>query len=198
VRVFDDGAAFRYSIPEQPGIREFKLAGEKRRVPLPGRKSPGLGRELRLLHHSPGGGVRQTVFASIRPGDIIACPLLVDAGAAWIAITEADLTDWAGMYFTGTRSVANAVVSLLSPRLDEPDIVVVSKAPRNSPWRVMLVGRKAGEPDRVRHHPESERALCAYRHLMDQTRCVRVGPVVVRQPMPRTRRAARWTWGPHR
>lgn len=144
VRVFDDGAAFRYSIPEQPGIREFKLAGEKSEFRFPAGNLPVWAANYGSFITHQEAAFDKTVFASIRPGDIIGCPLLVDAGAAWIAITEADLTDWAGMYFTGTRSVANAVVSLLSPRLDERDIVVVSKAPRNSPWRVMLVGAKPG------------------------------------------------------
>jgi alpha-glucosidase len=29
VHAFNDGAAFRYRIPEQPGVREFRLAGEQ-------------------------------------------------------------------------------------------------------------------------------------------------------------------------
>jgi alpha-glucosidase len=69
----------------------------------------------------------------------------VEAGPAWVAITEANLTDWAGMYFTGVAGAPHAVMTLLSPRPDEPGVAVVSRAPRFSPWRTLLIGEKPGD-----------------------------------------------------
>ena len=83
-------------------------------------------------------------LSDIRPGEIIGCPLLLETPAGWAALTEADLTDWAGLYFTGSRSSPDAVVSVLSPRLDEPEVAVVSRTPRSSPWRVLMIGTRPG------------------------------------------------------
>jgi alpha-glucosidase len=144
IRVFNDGAAFRYVIPEQPGIREFRLARERSEFRFPAGSLPVWAANYGSFITHQEAAFDRTTFGKIKPGDIIGCPLLVDAGAAWVAITEANLTDWAGMYFTGAHT-ENTVVSLLSPRLDEPDVAVVSKAPRNSPWRVVMIGRRPGD-----------------------------------------------------
>jgi alpha-glucosidase len=145
VRVFNDGAAFRYSIPEQPGIRDFKITGEHSEFRFPKGNLPVWAANYGTFISHQEGEFEKTSFTKIRPGDIIGCPLLVDAGAAWVALTEANLTDWAGMYFTGASGAANSIISLLSPRLDEPEVAVIGQAPRSSPWRVMLVGAKPGD-----------------------------------------------------
>ncbi len=62
-----------------------------------------------------------------------------------MAITEANLDDWAGMYLSGAGSCPNALVTTLSPRPDEPGVLVRSRAPRYSPWRVLMVGQRPGD-----------------------------------------------------
>ena len=71
-------------------------------------------------------------------------PLLVKVSdTAWVALTEAGLDDWAGMYLTAVGPAANALVTTLSPRPDEPGVVVKSQTPRDAPWRVLMIGRSA-------------------------------------------------------
>ena len=85
-------------------------------------------------------------MSRIRAGEVLGCPLLVHLpGVAWAALTEADLTDWAGLYFTGTGVFPAAVVSRLAPRLDDAEVCVRSRAPSESPWRVVLIGRQPGD-----------------------------------------------------
>jgi alpha-glucosidase len=145
VRVFDDGAAFRYALPEQPGIRDFKLAAERSEFRFPAGNLPVWAANYGTFISHQETEYEKTTLGRIRPGDIIGCPLLVDAGSAWIALTEANLSDWAGMYFSGNSAAPNSVVSVLSPCADEPDAAVVSRTPRVSPWRTMLIGRRPGD-----------------------------------------------------
>jgi alpha-glucosidase len=48
------------------------------------------------------------------------------------------------MYLTGAGNQPNALVTLLSPRLDEPDVLVKSTTPRYSPWRTIMIGTTPG------------------------------------------------------
>ena len=144
VRAFDDGVAFRYELPEQPGLRDFKLAAERSEFYFAGNPTVWAANYGGFVSHQEGEFVKMPLN-QIRAGDVIGCPLLVQATGAWVALTEAGLTDWAGMYLTGAPSAPNAVTTLLSPRPDEPDIAVAGKAPRVSPWRVIMIGQRPGD-----------------------------------------------------
>jgi len=144
VRAYDDGVAFRYELPSQPAIGGFHLASERTEFHFLGNHTVWAANYGGFVSHQEG-EFRKMPLNQIRPGDIIGCPLLVEAGPAWVAITEANLTDWAGMYFTAVPTAANALVTALSPHPEEPDVVVTSKAPRTSPWRVLMIGARPGD-----------------------------------------------------
>ena len=133
-RAYDDGVAFRYVLPEQTGSRRLPARGRADGVPLRG-EPPGLGRAYGSFTTPPGEGVRQDRrWAPSRPRRSSACPLLVQVDTdAWVAITEADLRDWAGMYLSGNGAAPNAVVSTLSPWPDEPGRGVQADAARARP-----------------------------------------------------------------
>ena len=60
---------------------------------------------------------------------LIALPLLANVpGAGWVAITEADIENYAGMYLRKAGEPF-AVRAELSPRLDKPSIAVQADAP---------------------------------------------------------------------
>src|ERR1035441_7632954 len=69
-------------------------------------------------------------------------PLLVETPAGYIAVSEADLLDWAGISLTGKGTTA--VKKTLDARKDGNGLVA-SSAPRVSPWRVLMYGRTAAE-----------------------------------------------------
>ncbi len=144
VRAFDDGVAFRYGLPEQEGFAEFRLSKEWSEFFFPGNPDAWIGNYPTFREH------QETEFfpkklSEAKPGDIIGCPLLLQLPNAWVALTEANLKDWAGIYFTRHNVAPNAVVSLLSPRIDQPQVAVISKTPRVSPWRVVMIGDKPGD-----------------------------------------------------
>lgn len=144
VRAFDDGVAFQYGVPAQDGISDFAITKEFSEFHFPMDPTCWIGHYPTFREH------QETEYPKMRlsestPGKIIACPLLAQLPNAWVALTEANLVDWAGVYFTRHSTIQNAVVTLLSPRIDQPDVAVISTTPRLSPWRVIMIGDKPGD-----------------------------------------------------
>ncbi|MBN1464169.1 glycoside hydrolase family 97 protein [candidate division KSB1 bacterium] len=144
VRAFDDGVAFRYGIPEQKGLTNFSITRESSEFHFPLDPTCWIG------HYPSFRGHQETEYNEMnlsqsKPGQIIACPLLAQLPSCWVALTEANLIDWAGVYYTRHSTIPTAVVTLLSPRIDQADVAVISAAPRVSPWRVIMIGDRPGD-----------------------------------------------------
>jgi alpha-glucosidase len=142
-RAFDDGVAFRYLIPGQGPLAEFVLIDELTRLAFPGDPSA---RALPLKNYTTSyENYYETLRASeIGPGRLIALPLLLEradgAGRPWLAVTEANLTDYAGMYLSGIEGESGTLAAKLSPLPGRADgAKVIGKAPHASPWRVLMV-----------------------------------------------------------
>ena len=144
VRAFDDGVAFRYFLPEQEAFSDFELVAERSEFHFSDNYNVWAARYPNFRTHQET-EYQKIEVNEIQAGEVIGCPLLVNAYFAWFALTEANLVDWAGMYFTGSATARNAVVSLFSPRLDDPSVLVRSKTPRYSPWRTIMIGERPGD-----------------------------------------------------
>ena len=142
-RAYDDGLAFRTILPEQSAITganieheltEFRYASDATLYPLivDGFQSPYedeyQARNVSGLHRDW----------------LVALPLLAQVpGVGWVAITEADIENYAGMYLR-KADAPFAVRAELSPRLDKPSLAVEADAPVTSAWRVLLIGDEPG------------------------------------------------------
>jgi alpha-glucosidase len=143
-RAYDDGVAFRYVLPEQAGLGAFRLAAERTEFCFAGNHTAWAAPYGSFTTHQESEFFRTTLGA-ITPASIVGLPLLVQVERnAFVAITEADLRDWAGMYLSGDGAAANALVSTLSPRPDEPGVAVRANAPHRSPWRVLMIADHPG------------------------------------------------------
>lgn len=140
LRAYDDGVAFRYRIPARAEGSEVALAGEwtefnisdnPRAIALP---LSGF--------TSPYERFYKDAALSELPGDkLIGLPLLLQyPTGVCAAITEAALTDYAGMYLAPSPDRPGSLVSRLSPLPAEPAVAVRAAAPFDSPWRVILLG----------------------------------------------------------
>lgn len=139
VRVYDDGIAFRYRLP---GSGKQQLEGERtafRFAEAP--KAYAL--PLQGFRTAYEGKYKVAPLSDL--GDsLLGLPLTLEfPGGAWAAISEADLTDYAGLYLATTRGEPNVLTARLSAR--GKDAAVVRTAPFDSPWRVILLGRKPGD-----------------------------------------------------
>lgn len=151
-RAYDDAVAFRYVVPEQAAVKEFRLARERTEfriskdpivyaLVLPHFRSMYESEFIKLSASSLSnqGGVASTVLLGL--------PLLMEVpGVAWMAITEADLRGYAAMYLVNPSGgwTSHKFESRLSPHMDDPDTAVTGALPRQSAWRVMIVGAEPG------------------------------------------------------
>jgi alpha-glucosidase len=148
-RAFDDGVAFRYVVPAQGPLVEFVLTDEHTRLAFPGEPKA---RALPLKNYTTSYEwyYQTRPVSELDPKALYGLPLLLEprGGAkVWLAVTEANLTDYAGMYLARADGDPGALVSRLSPLPGRSDgAKVLGKAPHASPWRVLMV---ADDPGRL-------------------------------------------------
>jgi len=143
VRVFDDGAAFRYIIPGSGAgekiqvdreLTQFTYVKDADTYPLvlDGFQTPY--EDNYLERH----------VTSIHGDWLIGLPLLAEEpGIGWVAITEADIDNYAGMYVKRDKG-ALTLRAELSPHVDNPGVAVEAAAPVTTPWRVLMIGDEPG------------------------------------------------------
>ncbi len=144
-RAYNDGVAFRYFLPEQPVIKKFKLTNERTEFHFAANHTVWAAQYGTYVGHQEA-TFDKINLSKISSSSIIGLPLLVQVNkSCCVALTEANLTDWAGMYLRGTGTKPNALVTTFSPRPDEPGVLLRAKTPHYSPWRVIMVGEKPGD-----------------------------------------------------
>jgi|CZKL01.1.fsa_nt_gi alpha-glucosidase len=143
IRVYVDGAAFRYILPQQPAFKTVSIE-----------------RELTEFHYSKDAILYplllegfQTPYedeyqmrqvTGIHHDWLIGLPLLAEVPAVgWVAVTEANIDNYAGMYL---RKAATpfGLRAELSPRIDQPSTAVQTDVPVTTPWRVLMIGDAPG------------------------------------------------------
>lgn len=159
VRAFDDGVGFRYVLPASASspTQDFVLEEELTQFVFSGNQlcyagvNENTGKPENRIGYI---GSQESEFLPVRLADLPTdqvriLPLLVRTDAAWVAITESDLVDWAGMWVNRVPGAdADGSITLaarLSPRPDGQGLVK-STFPRSSPWRTLFIAR---EPARL-------------------------------------------------
>jgi hypothetical protein len=179
VRAYDGGVAFRYALPKQEALDKFTVAAESTGFYFAGEAS-AFALNLGRWDTSNEGPYTLMPLRDIKPASLVNLPLLVELGEPKIyaALLEADLTDYAGMYVAGAEGVPNALRTRLSVAPGRPfDRAVVGRAPKSTPWRLIMVG--PGPVHRAELPcPRPERAVRHRRYLLDQTRQGGLGLVV--------------------
>jgi alpha-glucosidase len=142
-RAYDDGVAFRVSIPfttPTPEVRvdhelsEFNFAKDGTAYPL----------ILRNFQTNYEDEYSRLTLSSIHSESVIGLPFLLEQpGIGWVAITEAHLENYAGMYLT--HVAGTKLISTLAPKPDQPSMSIYSKTPLVSPWRVLMIGTDPGK-----------------------------------------------------
>jgi alpha-glucosidase len=140
IRAFNDGIAFRYVFAGSRGdsvviVRErsaFQISGNPKVHAL----------VLPDYHTSHEGNYLRRSYQDLPEDSLMDMPMLFEfPDHVCLAITEAALLDYAGMYLVKTKS---GLVSNLSPLPGKSTCAVRAVLPHQSPWRVMLIGDGAG------------------------------------------------------
>ncbi len=143
VRVFDDGAAFRYIVPGASSgktmriaheLTEFQYSKDATLYPL----------VLDGFQSSYEDDYQMRTVSSLHPEWLVGLPLLGEVpGSGWVAITEANIGTYAGMYLRSGKG-RYTLKAELSPRVDMPGVAVETTTPIETPWRVLMIGDEPG------------------------------------------------------
>ena len=145
MRAYDDGVAFRYAVPDQPTLKQVRIARELTQFVFP-EDTISWPLILEGYQSSWEDEYQQRQIGGLHRDWLIGLPLLTEEpGKGWLAITEADIDNYAGMYLRKDSGFgAFGLRADLSPRVDEPGVAVETTTPFTSPWRVLMVGDEPG------------------------------------------------------
>lgn len=140
IRLFNDGAAFRYSFPEQEKWASYVMYDELTSFDLANNPEV-LTMFLGSYRTSHEGMYSQMKYTDLPKNQLIEMPSLFHYDGVYMAITEAAIRNYAGMYLMNEN---NSLRTKLAPNLDQPRIKVKATLPHRSPWRVMMIGEEVG------------------------------------------------------
>ncbi|MGD0479223.1 MAG: glycoside hydrolase family 97 protein [Terracidiphilus sp.] len=151
VRAFDDGVAFRYLVPKQPGIGQTRIAHELTQFSYATDAStyPLI---LDGYQSSWEDEYQLRNVSGLHKEWLIGLPYLSnEPGVGWVAITEADIEHYSGMYLRKAEGFSSRTVHAdLSPHEDaagniDPSYAVETETPFASPWRVLMIADEPGK-----------------------------------------------------
>ena len=141
VRAFNEGVAFRYDFPKQDNWKFFSMTDENSNFELVGNPTVlTLFRSGFTTSHE--GLYTRLAYNKIKEDTLMDIPVLFDFHGTYMAITEAALSDYAGMYLIKHNGI---ICSKLSPLPGQNKIRVKSDLPHKSPWRVMMISDRIGD-----------------------------------------------------
>jgi alpha-glucosidase len=142
VRAFNDGVAFRYEFPAQPGLGDFEmmeeltqfaLADNARAWSIPSNR-PRLDRSEQLYSSQP-----------VSTLDSVQTPITLETldGKTFMVIHEANLVNYARMNIKGPRMESRTLQVDLAPYAD--GVKVRGRTPFVSPWRTIQIASRITE-----------------------------------------------------
>lgn len=141
VRVFDDGLAFRYEFPEQEHWSSYTLIDEFSTFKVHG---DPIVHALPWDHYNNTheGFYQKNKLSELKTGGLMDLPALLEfPEKVYMAITEANLRNYAGMYLTNNNGL---LTSQLSPLQGQTQVKVKAILPHHTPWRVMMISDRVG------------------------------------------------------
>ncbi|MCU1338769.1 MAG: hypothetical protein JWO19_4350 [Bryobacterales bacterium] len=139
-RAYDDGVAFRYYIARTSTVEDLQIEeeltdfhfaqeGDAYASVLPG-------------YEADKGEYSRTKLGGIKRTSLIALPFLVEQpGVGWVAITEAQLDNYPGMYVFHPEGTT--MRTTLAPLVNDASMAMHGMTPAETPWRVLMVASDA-------------------------------------------------------
>jgi alpha-glucosidase len=142
-RAYDDGVAFRYYIPRTSTVEDLQIEEELTDFHF---AQDGDSYSAVLSGYESGQSeYRRMRLSEIKRTSLLGLPFLVDQpGVGWVAITEAQLDNFPGMYVFHPEGAT--MRTTLAPRLDDQALAMHGVTPAETPWRVLMV---ASEPHKL-------------------------------------------------
>jgi alpha-glucosidase len=136
-RAFDDGVAFRYELPAQPGLHDFEIMDEATEFALAENDKAWW-----IQAQTPGRYEMLYTSGPVSTVTLAHTPLTLESPTGLkLAIHEAALTDWAAMTLRGTGT-ARLKAELVRWK---DGVAVRGSTPAVSPWRTIQMADRAGD-----------------------------------------------------
>tara|TARA_R110002049_G_scaffold207188_2_gene377686 strand:- start:8857 stop:10848 length:1992 start_codon:yes stop_codon:yes gene_type:complete len=141
VRLFNDGLGFRYEFPLQENWKSYVMLDEKSSFNIA--ENPKVHTLFWNNYNNDHEGLYNILsYKKIVADTLMDMPTLFEyPNKTYMAITEANLRNYAGMYL---KKQGTGLISQLSPKQGQSKIKVEAKLPHQSPWRVILVSDRIG------------------------------------------------------
>ena len=136
-RAYDEGIAFCYSFPQQPGWQHFTITAENTRFQFTGDHTTWVVYTAQGDYTGGKGGGGMMPLSKLRPGAERPLPVRV-ADDLYVALAEARLVDYSRMKFRQAQGLPHALESVLEGTVDV-------HAPYRTPWRVVMVADSPGQ-----------------------------------------------------
>lgn len=141
VRAFNDGLGFRYEFPKQDNWTSYVMYDENTTFNLSGNPKT-LTLFLPSYTSSHEGLYTHLNYSDIEPNKLMDMPTTFEfQDNVFMAITEAQLVDYAGMYLSKENGLLKGK---LSPYIGQEKIKVKAELPHRSPWRVFMISDRVG------------------------------------------------------
>lgn len=151
-RAYNDGAALRYVIPEQPGLSNVRLSDERTSFSM---TDDAIAYALVLPHFESmyeSEFIRLPLSAFANQGGVssealIGLPVLLEMpGAGWLAVIDADLSGYAGSYVTNPTGswTGHELETRLAPQLENPEVAVTGSLPFQTSWKAIMIADHPG------------------------------------------------------
>ena len=141
-RAYDGAVAFRYGIPEQPGFELFTVTQELTTWRFDEDPIAWLTVYNGFKTSQEQAFLRRSI-RTVGKDQLIGMPAIVELPDQKVALCEADLTDWSGLFFKAAASQpadSTLLEAALAPIPDSEPDCVIARAPHLTPWRVMIMG----------------------------------------------------------
>jgi len=145
VRVFNEGAAFRFKLLRSARAGDRQITKELTTFSIPGDPKAWIveyggyssSNEAEFMEHN---------ISYLNEKSVAGMPMLMEYGNnCWVAITEAKIDNYAAFYI-GTNGTPNQLTTKLVPIPGEPEtgVKVRFKDEVYTPWRVLMIGETPG------------------------------------------------------
>ncbi|MBR3823236.1 MAG: glycoside hydrolase family 97 catalytic domain-containing protein [Kiritimatiellae bacterium] len=143
-RMYDEGAAFRYSFPQQPAFDGFEIKDELTEWRFSSDAMAWTTSYAREQTSQERPYVRGPL-ADVDKSKYVGMPVLVETQGSTLALCEAALYNWAGLFYRAAPGDGDALLvaslSKIPPSAAAtPNVAVIASTPAASPWRVAIVG----------------------------------------------------------
>jgi alpha-glucosidase len=145
-RAYDDGVAFRLIVPGESGLATFSVKSEDTEFAF-GADYDCTGLNIGRFDSSHEGEFDPIQASRIREHNTYDLPLVCRTARNALAIGEADLRDYGGLYLTGRGDGRPGVQPRVSRRLDDRSLIARTPIGPNgtqSPWRVIMLADELG------------------------------------------------------